>query len=65
MDQMLVDVSRVTVVQPGDEVVLIGHQGNDAISASEVARWSSTIPWEVLTAITHRVPRVYRGGQAS
>jgi alanine racemase len=65
MDQMLIDVTRAGKVAPGDEVVLIGQQNNDCVSASEVARWGQTIPWEVLTAITYRVPRIYRGGQAA
>lgn len=65
MDQMLVDVSRVKSVQPGDEAVLIGRQGDDRITANELAGWCRTIPWEVLTAITYRVPRLYRGSQAS
>jgi alanine racemase len=65
MDQMLVDVSPIKLVSPGDEVVLMGRQGREAITATELAAWCRTIPWEVLTAITYRVPRIYRGGQAS
>ncbi|HVR36218.1 MAG TPA: alanine racemase [Methylomirabilota bacterium] len=65
MDQMIADVSRVPTVKPGDEVVLIGSQDGDRITASDLAGWAGTIPWEVLTAITYRVPRVYRGVQAS
>lgn len=65
MDQMLADVSRVSAVRSGDEAVLIGRQGRDAITAEEVAAWCRTIPWEVLTAITYRVPRLYRGGHAA
>ncbi len=65
MDQMLVDVSRCPAVAAGDEVVLIGSQGEETIGATEVAGWAGTIPWEVLTAITHRVPRVYLGGHAA
>lgn len=65
MDQMLVEVPRLARVRAGDEVVLIGRQGRDCISAGEVAHWCNTIPWEVLTNITYRVPRVYRGGHAS
>ncbi len=65
MDQMLADVSAVPEVAPGETVVLIGNQGEGSISAGEVARWVGTIPWEVLTSITYRVPRIYRGGQAS
>jgi alanine racemase len=65
MDQMIVDVSRLRGVKPGDEVVLIGRQGRGVIGAGELALWAGAIPWEILTAITARVPRVYRGGQAS
>jgi len=65
MDQMLVDVSRVRNSASGDEVVLIGRQGKEEITASDLAGWCGTIPWEVLTTITYRVPRLYRGGQAS
>jgi alanine racemase len=65
MDQMLADVSQVQNVKPGDEAVLIGRQGEETITASELADWCRTIPWEILTAITYRVPRLYRGGHAS
>ena len=65
MDQMLVDVTRLEGVSPGEEAVLIGTQGQGNITATDVAGWMGTIPWEVLTSITYRVPRIYRGGQAS
>ena len=65
MDQMLIDVTRLNEVEAGDEVVLLGRQGEDSISATEVAGWMGTIPWEVFTSITYRVPRIYRGGQAA
>ena len=65
MDQMLADVSRVPRVRAGDEAVLIGRQGRDELTANEVAEWCGTVPWEVLTNITYRVPRVYRGGHAA
>jgi alanine racemase len=65
MDQMMVDVSRVPRVAPGDEAVLIGAQGRDRITTTELAEWWGTIPWEVLTSITYRVPRMYRGSQAA
>jgi alanine racemase len=61
MDQMLADVSQARKVTVGDEVALIGG----TISANDVAAWAGTIPWEVLTAITYRVPRLYRGSQAA
>jgi alanine racemase len=65
MDQMLVDVSQVKEVSPGDEAVLIGRQSKETISATELAGWCGTIPWEVLTTITYRVPRIYQGSQAA
>ncbi|HEY2951212.1 MAG TPA: alanine racemase [Verrucomicrobiae bacterium] len=65
MDQMIADVSHVPQVRTGDEVVLIGRQGGDAISANDLAAWCGTVSWEVLTNITYRVPRVYRGGHAA
>jgi len=65
MDQMMVDVSRVRNVRAGDEAVLIGRQNQDEITAGEVAVWCGTVPWEILTAISYRVPRIYQGGQAA
>jgi len=65
MDQMMVDVSRVRPVSAGDEAVLIGRQDRDEIAAGEVAAWCGTVPWEILTAISYRVPRIYRGSQAA
>ncbi len=65
MDQMLEDVTSIQDVKPGDEVVLIGTQGNERIDAREVAEWFGTIPYEVFTSITYRVPRIYRGTNAA
>ena len=65
MDQMMVEVSRVRNVRAGDEAVLIGRQNHDEITAGDVAAWCGTVPWEILTSISYRVPRIYRGGQAA
>jgi alanine racemase len=65
MDQMMADVSHLPEVAVGNEVVLIGAQGDAQITVTQLAEWCGTIPWEVLTNITYRVPRLYRGGQAS
>jgi alanine racemase len=65
MDQTVVDVSALPRVRTGDEVVLVGRQGKAEISATELAHWCGTIPWEILTNITYRVPRIYKGGHAS
>ncbi len=60
MDQIVVDVSHLAEgeVKPGSQAVLIGQQGDEEISATELAGHARTIPWEILTGITSRVPRV-------
>jgi alanine racemase len=58
MDECMVDVGNDTV-EYGDEVMLIGKQGNEIITANQIAQQCGTIPYEVLTAISARVPRVY------
>lgn len=59
MDQCMVDAGHVEGVKPGDEVVLLGSQGNETVSAEEIAAWMGTINYEVVTSISARVPRVY------
>jgi alanine racemase len=64
MDQIVVDVSHLPEVRVGDEVVVIGPQGEDEITAEEVAAWADTINYEVLTALHPQVVRTYhRHGQ--
>jgi alanine racemase len=58
MDQLIVDCGS-DPVEPGDEVVLLGWQGDEAISAEETADRLDTIGYEVLCAVSARVPRVY------
>jgi alanine racemase len=58
MDQLMVDCGD-DPVEPGDEVVLLGPQGRDRITAEEVAGWMGTINYEVVCSIGPRVPRVY------
>ena len=57
MDQAMINVSAIPGVRQGDEVVLIGTQSGDRISAEEVADWLGTINYEVVSAILARVPR--------
>jgi alanine racemase len=61
MDQCFVDVSTVPAAAPGDEVVLIGRQGERAITAEDVARRWGTINYEVTSGLAERVTRVYTG----
>jgi alanine racemase len=58
MDQTMIDVTGIPGVAIGDEVVLLGTQGSESIDAWELADLTDTIPWEVLCAISARVPRV-------
>ncbi len=60
MDQTVVDVTNTPGVTCGDEVVLVGRQGADEITLAEFSRAADTIPWETLTSVTKRVPRVYK-----
>jgi len=58
MDQLIVDVGDAPV-KIGDEAVLIGSQGRNAITAEELACLAETIPYEIVCGIGSRVPRVY------
>jgi alanine racemase len=62
MDQLMVDCGPNGEVDVGDEVVLIGTQGEERIGADEWARMLGTISYEILTGIGNRVPRVVRSG---
>jgi len=61
MDAVMVDVTDVAgpPVTVDDEFTLIGKQGNETIDAIEVARWGNTISYEIVTAMSGRLPRVY------
>jgi alanine racemase len=58
MDQFVVDISDVGPVVLNDEVVLIGNQEQDCITAEEVARWAETINYEVTTSLLPRASRI-------
>jgi len=58
MDQSIVDVTHIPQVRAGDEVVLIGRQGNASLTAEQVAQRLGTINYEVVSEILARVPRV-------
>ena len=60
MDLVTIDVTDIDDAAVGDEVVLLGRQGNDEIPAEEIAAKLDTISYEVFCGIGKRVPRVYR-----
>ena len=60
MDQIMIDLSALPAdISPGEEVVLIGRQGEQEILAAELAQKSGTIAWEIFTGLTARVRRRY------
>ncbi len=65
MDLTLFDVTGIPGAAVGDEVTLIGASGDKSISVQDVARLTNTVPYEVLTSIGKRVPRLYTGQESS
>jgi alanine racemase len=60
MDMTMIDVTDIPSVQVGDPVTLIGRDGENAIWADDLAKWTGTIPYEILCAIGPRIPRQYQ-----
>ena len=60
MDQVMVDVTEIPGAEVGDEVVLMGTQGEECISAEEIASLLGTISYEVICSPSARVPRIYK-----
>lgn len=64
MDYFMIDLTEAEAetgspAKLGEEVVLLGEQGGQAITPQDLADWAETIPYEILTGISDRVPRVY------
>lgn len=64
MDHTMVDVTEAGDVQVGEQAVLVGRQGNEQITANELAAWAGTVVHEIPTAIGTRVARVYTDSTA-
>ncbi len=60
MDLSVLDVTGFPFIHPGNEVVIIGKQGNDEITASEIAEKVGTIDYEIVTRIGKRVKRIFK-----
>jgi alanine racemase len=58
MDQMMVNIEW-NEGWNGDDVILIGEQDGARVTVEELAEWAGTVPYEILTAISARVPRIY------
>jgi len=59
MDQIMIDVTDIGEVKIGDEVVIIGNQGEEKIEVNELSKILNTIDYEIVCGITNRVPRIY------
>lgn len=59
MDQTMLDVTKIPGVKVGDVVTILGKNGNEELTATEMANWMGTINYEVVCGISKRVPRVY------
>jgi alanine racemase len=64
MDFIMVDVTDIPKVSLGDEVVLIGSQGKETITAEEMADRMNTISYEDFCSVGKRIPRIYKGSDA-
>ena len=60
MDQTMVNLGPHGTAYNGDEVILLGTQENETITAAELAELARTIPYEILTNLNTRIPRIYR-----
>ncbi|MCY4618186.1 MAG: alanine racemase [Chloroflexi bacterium] len=58
MDSTMIDLTDITDAAAGDTVTIIGRDGSEAISAWDLARQLDTIPYEIFTSISARVPRL-------
>ena len=61
MDWTMVDVTAITGVEVGDEVVLMGSQSGQEITPEEMGGWIGTISYEILCSVGKRVSRIYKG----
>jgi len=59
MDLVMIDVSGIEAVEVGDEAILMGRQGDQEVSAAELAERAGTITWEITTRVGSRVRRIY------
>ena len=60
MDHTMVDLGGRKDIKAGEEVVLLGKKGKREISAGDLADWAGTIPYEITTCLSSRIPRIYK-----
>ena len=60
MDMLMIDVTDVANAAVGDEVTLLGGEGQQRITVDQLAAWAGTVNYEILCGISKRVPRIYK-----
>ena len=66
MDQLMADVTDIDGVSEGTEVTLLGTDGNETVTADDLAAMYGTIGYEIICGISKRIPRViYKNGEIS
>jgi alanine racemase len=61
MNLSLYDVTHIPDASPGDEIVILGNQGKETITAELLAEWENTIPYEILCHLGHLNHRIFNG----
>ena len=60
MDQLMLDVTTIPSLQPGDIVTFLGREDTEVITADDWATKLNTISWEILCGFKHRLPRTIK-----
>ena len=60
MDQMMADITGIDHVSAGEQAVLIGEDGEERITAEDIASWAGTISYEILLSAGSRVERIFK-----
>lgn len=60
MDMIVIDVTNIPKIKMGDEVVLIGREGKEEITAADIAEWADTSAYEILTRLNPLIKRIYK-----
>ena len=60
MDHIMIDLKDTKGIKPGDEVTLIGKSKNIKVGATDMAEWGKTIPYEIVSRLSLKIPRMYK-----
>jgi len=63
MDHIMVDLKDESGIKAGQEVVLIGKNKSSQITAEDLAKWAGTIPYEIVSRLSDRIPRAYKNSK--